>query len=82
MQQGEKSANFVIPKSTTLHLNLKPMEKKLYSAMLVIIISGILSSCSAVVGIFKTGMGFGIFISFTIIIIIVAFIIRSSNNKK
>lgn len=41
----------------------------------------LLNSCSIVGGIFKAGMGFGIFIVVAIVIAIVVFISRSGRNK-
>ena len=46
----------------------------------ILLVSVFMSSCSAIAGIFKAGMGFGIFIVVVIIAIIVAIIIRA--NKK
>ena len=46
----------------------------------LLILSAMLSSCSAVEGIFKAGMGVGIFIVIIVIIGIVAIIMRSGKK--
>ncbi len=43
--------------------------------------SSTLSSCAAIEGIFKAGMGFGIFIVIAIIVIIIAVILRIGKKK-
>jgi hypothetical protein len=53
---------------------------KLPIILTAITISFLMSSCSAIAGIFKAGMGFGIFIVVLVIIIIVVIISRV--NKK
>jgi tetrahydromethanopterin S-methyltransferase subunit B len=40
-----------------------------------------LSSCEAIAGIFKAGMGFGIFIVVVVIIAIIAIVIRVNKKK-
>lgn len=54
-------------------------QKLLYAPILLLTI-GFLSSCEAIAGIFKAGMGFGIFIVVLIIVVIVALLMRA--NKK
>lgn len=44
-------------------------------------ISATLSSCEAIAGIFKAGMGFGIFIVIAVIAIIGFFVMRAGKNK-
>jgi len=60
---------------------LSPMKKIIpFSAFILFLLSSMLSSCAVVGGIFKTGMGFGIFIVVVIIIIIAVIVMRT--NKK
>ena len=42
----------------------------------------LLTSCEAIAGIFKAGMGFGIFIVIAVIIAIVVFFTRMGRNKN
>jgi hypothetical protein len=53
---------------------------KLLTAFILFFLSSMLSSCAVVGGIFKAGMGFGIFIVVLIIIVIVVIVARV--NKK
>jgi multisubunit Na+/H+ antiporter MnhB subunit len=48
----------------------------------IILISILLSSCSAIAGIFKAGMDFGIFIVIAVVIVIVLLIMRAGKNKS
>ena len=54
--------------------------RKIQILFAFILIALTASSCSAITGIFKAGMGFGIFIVILIIVVIVALVMRS--NKK
>lgn len=45
------------------------------------LLMSLLSSCEAIAGIFKAGMGFGIFIVVAIIIAIIAVVIRFNKHK-
>ena len=57
---------------------------KLSGALILILslLTSLLSSCEAITGIFKAGMGFGIFIVVAIIIAIVAIVIRFNKQKS
>jgi hypothetical protein len=44
-------------------------------------LSVLLSSCSVITGIFKAGMGFGIFIAVAIVALILYFVNRSGGSK-
>ncbi len=46
------------------------------------LLMSLLSSCEAIAGIFKAGMGFGIFIVVAIIIAIIAIVIRFNKQKS
>jgi hypothetical protein len=48
----------------------------------IILIPLLLNSCSAIAGIFKAGMDFGIFIVVAIIIVIVLLVMRAGKNKS
>lgn len=48
----------------------------------LLLMSVSLSSCEAIAGIFKAGMGFGIFIVIVVIILIVWLIMRSLKSKN
>lgn len=52
----------------------------LFTAFILFLLSSMLSSCTVVGGIFKAGMGFGIFIVVVIIVVIAVIVIRV--NKK
>ena len=52
-----------------------------YTAFMLAIFMSMLSSCSVVTGIFKTGMGVGIFVSVLIVVGIIALIMRSGNKN-
>ena len=52
----------------------------LFTAFILFLLSSMLSSCAVVGGIFKTGMGFGIFIVVVIIVVIAVIVMRV--NKK
>jgi|BarGraNGADG00212_2_1021979.scaffolds.fasta_scaffold18104_4 hypothetical protein len=45
------------------------------------LLTSMLSSCEAIAGIFKAGMGFGIFIVVAVIIAIIAIVIRVNKKK-
>ncbi len=47
---------------------------------LMVLLCSLFSSCSVVEGIFKTGMGVGIFISILVVVGIVALIMRSGKK--
>jgi len=47
---------------------------------LVLFLSTLISSCAAIAGIFKAGMGFGIFIVIAVILVIV-FVIMKTRRK-
>lgn len=47
-----------------------------------LMLSALLTSCGVVEGIFKAGMGFGIFIVFAIIAGIVFIVMKAGKNKK
>jgi hypothetical protein len=49
--------------------------------ILGIILIIILSSCSAIVGIFKAGMGFGIFLSVAVVAVIILILIKAGGKK-
>ncbi len=54
----------------------------LLSVFSFLLFSFLLSSCAAIEGIFKAGMGVGIFIVIVIIGIIVAIVMRIGKNKS
>jgi hypothetical protein len=54
----------------------------LISLIGLLLFSFMLGSCAAIEGIFKAGMGFGIFIVIAVIAIIVAVIMRIGKNKS
>lgn len=53
-----------------------------YISILIIAMTSMLSSCQLVEGIFKAGMGFGIFIVVAIIGLILFLIFRIGRSKK
>lgn len=53
-----------------------------YISVLLIAMTSMLSSCQLVEGIFKAGMGFGIFIVIAIIALIVFLVFRLGRSKK
>jgi len=53
---------------------------RLKSAFNLILLALLFSSCSAIAGIFKAGMGFGIFIVIAVIILIAVLVMRSKKN--
>jgi hypothetical protein len=55
---------------------------KLLALLSLSIFSIVISSCSAIAGIFKAGMGFGIFIVVVIVVIVVVLIMRASNKTN
>ena len=52
------------------------------STLLVVLATTMFSSCAVVEGIFKAGMGVGIFIVIAIIALIIFLIFRFGRNKK
>ena len=52
------------------------------TAFIIVLLSLALSSCEAVAGIFKAGMGFGIFIVIAIVGIVVFIAMRAGKNKS
>ena len=55
---------------------------KMLTAFALILFSLQASSCSAIAGIFKAGMGFGIFIIIAIVVVVVLLIMRAGKNKS
>lgn len=53
-----------------------------FTASISLLISFTLSSCEAISGIFKAGMGFGIFIVIAIVGIVVFIAMRAGKNKS
>lgn len=51
------------------------------NAFVLLLISSMLSSCEAIAGIFKAGMGFGAFLVIAVIVLIIYFIIKAGKNK-
>ena len=51
------------------------------SVIAILMLSTLLTSCEAVVGIFKAGMSFGIFIVIAIIVVIVVIVMKSGKNN-
>jgi hypothetical protein len=56
-------------------------KSKLHLIFSLTFFSILLSSCSVIGGIFKTGMGVGIFIVIAVIIGIILLVVRSGKNK-
>ena len=54
---------------------------KLVTGLLLFLFSMMLSSCEAIAGIFKAGMGFGIFIVLFIIVGIIALVMKAGKSK-
>ncbi len=50
--------------------------------ILGIILIIVLSSCSAIVGIFKAGMGFGIFLTVVVVVVIILILVKAGNKKE
>lgn len=57
------------------------MKNQTLIAYIFIIMATSLSSCAAIGGIFKAGMGFGIFIVILVVAVIVFLISRAGKNK-
>jgi uncharacterized membrane protein len=57
------------------------MQKKVFNIALFLAILTTFSSCVAIEGIFKAGMGFGIFMVIAVISLIAFFIIKMTRNK-
>jgi hypothetical protein len=55
---------------------------KIFNLLTVAFLVLIVSSCSVIGGIFKTGMGVGIFIAVTIIVLIVVLIARAKKGSS
>lgn len=53
-----------------------------FTASILLLISFTLSSCEAISGIFKAGMGFGTFIVIALVGIVVFIAIRAGKNKS
>ena len=53
-----------------------------FTASISLLISFTLSSCEAISGIFKAGMGFGIFIVIALVGIVVFIAMRAGKNKS
>ncbi|MEO6542264.1 MAG: hypothetical protein ABIN74_14775 [Ferruginibacter sp.] len=51
------------------------------SVFFLVLISTTLTSCEAIAGIFKAGMGFGIFIVIAVIALIAFFVMRAGRKK-
>ena len=52
------------------------------TTFILLLLSFTLSSCEAIAGIFKAGMGVGIFIVLAIVGIVVFFVMRAGKNKS
>lgn len=67
----------------SLLFNLKNTElkKQLHVVLFLVLLLPLLSSCEVVGGIFKTGMGVGIFLVIIVIAIVVFFISKMRKNK-
>jgi predicted Abi (CAAX) family protease len=68
-------------------INMKNLQKNsrplnMLSAFCLLSITMLLSSCEAIAGIFKAGMGVGIFIVVAIVLIIVFFVMRAGKNSR
>lgn len=50
-------------------------------AIIAFIATQVLSSCEVIVGIFKAGMGFGIFLVMAVLALIVFLVVRFSRSK-
>ena len=55
-------------------------KSKLLTLFLILLLFSILSSCSVIGGIFKAGMGFGIFIVVFIIVIIAVIVMKATKK--
>ena len=51
------------------------------NAFVLLLMSSMLSSCEAIAGIFKAGMGFGAFVVIAVIALIIYFISKAGKNK-
>ena len=72
---------FVIPKIISmknLQKNSRPFNSM--AALCLLSITMLLTSCEAIAGIFKAGMGVGIFIVVAIVLIIVFFVTRAGKK--
>ena len=54
----------------------------LYKSFILVLLCSTLSACEAVAGIFKAGMGFGIFIVIAVIALIIVMIMRMGKSKN
>ena len=52
------------------------------TAFALFLMSSMLTSCEAIMGIFKAGMGFGIFLVVGVIVLIVVLVMRLGKNKN
>jgi hypothetical protein len=57
------------------------MKKQSFTVFLLLMFMGILSSCSVVGGIFKAGVGVGVFMIIFVIAIIIYFISKMGDSK-
>lgn len=55
---------------------------KYFVILTLLFITIVINSCSVITGIFKAGMGFGIFIIVVIVLIVIFAITRFGNNKN
>jgi len=58
------------------HRNRMDNYSKLIAPILLLLLSLMVSSCTAIVEIFKTGMGFGIFLVLAVLVVIVFIFMR------
>jgi len=56
--------------------------KAILRLTLLLMLSSLLNSCEAIAGIFKIGMGFGVFLVIAVIVVIVYFITKAGKNKS
>ncbi len=52
------------------------------NAFVLLLVSTMLSSCEAIAGIFKAGMGFGIFLVIAVVAIIIFIIMKAAGKNK
>lgn len=58
------------------------MQNYFSNVAVLLIVSALMTSCSVITGIFKAGMGFGIFIVIVIVLLIVFVISKFMGGKK
>jgi len=56
-------------------------QKKMFNVILASLILFTISSCQVVGGIFKTGMGVGVFVAITIVVLISVLIMRARKTR-